>query len=156
MMRCGQCDHPVAGDSMFCENCGALLGQQVVAEGPRMVHTDNIRPDNIRSAGMVQFPSPEEKLTYEKWKLEGRISKGTADLLLLVGIFIFGWLMWYVYNRAGKSGIFFIGIFFLFMLSFVNPVFWFIGLAAYIWAWVNIRNVIGRHELLFAQETGMI
>lgn len=77
-------------------------------------------------------------------------------MLSLIGLFIFGWLILVVYERAGKwkTGLkFFIPIILLWVLGYrVNFIFGPIGIALYIYAWYSIRKTIkGYHEKYYRE-----
>jgi len=91
---------------------------------------------------------------YEVWKQNGSISLKTCDILGTIGLFIFGWLLWYVYDRAGeKGGKFFIPIIALYVLGFrIHFVFSIFAMALYIYAWVFIHKKIKTYQEKYEKE----
>lgn len=155
-MYCANCGSEVQSSDAFCPRCGERVAGAGAASpaspGPVAVAAS---PAVAAPLADLRFETAEERTAYEKWKQEGMFEKRTADILGFIGIFIFGWLLWYAYSRAGRSAWhIFIPIFFFYMLARIEAVFIVVGLGIYIWAWINVRNVLGRYESLYAQESG--
>ena len=99
--------------------------------------------------------STVEEQGYEKWKKKGCVSLRTCDILGTIGLFIFGWLLWVAYDRAGRTGwIIFVPIIILYVLGMrVHFAFGIIGLAFYIYAWYSIRKTIKGYQERYSRES---
>jgi len=131
----------------YCSKCGAKLRKNA-----KFCHECGTRVRDISKA--VKTESIDS--SYERWKKKGRISLRLCDVLSLIGLFIFGWLILVVYERAGKwrTGLkFFIPIILLWVLGYrVSFIFGLIGIALYIYAWYSIRKTIkGYHEKYYRE-----
>ena len=108
----------------YCSKCGAKLRKNA-----KFCHECGTRVRDIPKAVKIE---PIDS-SYERWKKKGRISLRLCDVLSLIGLFIFGWLVLVVYERAGKwrKGLkFFIPIILLWVLGYrVSFIFGLIGIA---------------------------
>jgi hypothetical protein len=98
--------------------------------------------------------SADKEKGYEAWKKKGRISLKTCDILGAIGIFIFGWLLWVAYDRAGKTGwIYFVPIIAFYVLGIrLHFAFGIVGVAIYIYAWYSIRKIIKGYQGRYSRE----
>lgn len=103
---------------------------------------------------IVKKEAYEKEEAYELWKNKGHISLRTCDICGAIGVFIFGWLLWYVYNRAGVSGWkIFVPIIFFYVLGMqAHPIFIIIGLAIYVYAWHSIHKTIKNYQERYNRE----
>ena len=92
---------------------------------------------------------------YEAWKEKGRISLKTCDIMGAIGLFIFGWLLWVVYDRAGKTGwTLFVPIIALYVLGIrVHFGFAIAGVAIYLYAWYSIHKTIRGYQDRYSRES---
>jgi len=103
---------------------------------------------------IVKQEAYKKEEAYEVWKNKGRISLRICDICGAIGVFIFGWILWYVYDRAGVSGwkIFVPLIFFYGLGMRANPIFIIIGLAIYVYAWYSIHKTIKNYQERYNRE----
>jgi hypothetical protein len=148
-MFCENCGKELENDSQFCIFCG---NKTIPPRINRI--TPDAAPPSPQPVNASGFHSPEDKEFYEKWKTNGRISLRTTDILGFIGVFIFGWLLWIVYDRVGKSAWhIFVPIIFCYVgAKYFFPLVFF-GIIIYLWAWSNIRGFVKRYEEIYTQET---
>lgn len=106
--------------------------------------------------GILKTPSINviDAKAYEVWKQNGRISLKYCDIFGFVGIFILGWPLWYVYDRAGEKGWkFFIPIILLYVIGFrIHIIFGIIGALLFIYTWIHIRMKIKAYEEQYQKQ----
>jgi len=150
-MYCSDCGEGNETNAEFCIYCGNKL---LLTQPSNQAKNTNNSNNNSSKLPNDLFPSAEDKSFYEKWKQNNRISLSTTDILGFIGVFIFGWLLWYVYDRVGKSAWhIFIPIIVCYVIGRIYLPVIFIGLIIYIWAWINIRSDVKRYEAIYAKET---
>jgi len=93
-------------------------------------------------------------LSYDAWEARGRISLKTCDIVCAIGLFIFGWLIGYVYQRAGKNMLIIIPIIVLYVLGIrLHFAFVVAGIVAYLCAWYYIHMTIKRYQEMYDRES---
>ena len=130
---CPRCGAKLRKGAKFCSRCGAAI-------------------EDISRRKKIEIIDP----SYEEWKKKGRISVRKCDIFCFIGLFIFGWLLLVVYDRAGKGKRgwkLFIPIILLWILGYwIYFIFGLIGLSIYIYGWYSIRKTIKRYQKMNEME----
>ncbi len=93
-------------------------------------------------------------MSYDVWKAKERISLKTCDIVCAIGLFIFGWLIGYVYNRVGKKMLIIIPIVVLYVLGVqLHFAFGIVGLVIYLYAWYYIHKTIKGYQERYDRES---
>lgn len=91
--------------------------------------------------------------SYEKWKKNGRIKLSTVLIVGFIGIFTSGWLLWYVYFRAGKPGLYvLLPLVACTVLARENLIFLLVELVIYVVAWAYVYTVVTKYHRAYKQE----
>lgn len=95
----------------------------------------------------------KDGLAYEKWKEKGRIRLSTVLVVGFLGIFTSGWLLWYIYFRAGKPGLYvLLPLVACTALARQNLIFLLVELVVYVLAWTYIYYVVKKYHSVYKQE----
>jgi hypothetical protein len=87
---------------------------------------------------------------YGQYVKSGRITRKTINICFTIGIFIFGWLSLYVFQRLGRPSLGWgvvIPIMVCGHLAYrFNPLFALLAVPVYIWAWVKANSILTSYE----------
>ena len=131
----------------YCPRCGAKL-----RKGARFCSRCGVAIEDISRRKKIGIVDP----SYEEWKKKGRISVRKCDILCFIGLFVFGWLLLIVYDRAGKGKRgwkLLIPILLLYILGYrIYFIFSLMGISIYIYAWYSIHKTIKRYQETYEME----